>query len=156
VSNNIYFIFGIIILLLNILWAYISFLFAYSNYWKQLDRLLIFAIFVTLVLLVFGIIHNNEDFIVLGYMVITLSWIYINILTPRLTSLRIRYLEQILIYGKIKSVYIDLEKEVDERLLRLTNSHKILQNGEVYSINSLNTLLIFSKIVILLRKIYAR
>lgn len=89
-------------------------------------------------------------------MVTTLTWIYINILTPRLTSIRIRCLEQIRIHGKINSVNIDLEKDVDERLIRLANSRKISQNGEVFSINSLNTLFMFSKIVVLLRRIYAR
>ncbi len=155
-SNVIYLIFGIIIVISNILWAYASVLLTYSNYWKQIDRLLILAILVSVILLVFGIFRKNENFIILGYMVTTLTWIYINILTPRLTSIRIRCLEQIRIHGKINSVNIDLEQDVDERLIRLANSHKISQNGEVFSINSLNTLFMFSKIVVLLRRIYAR
>lgn len=89
-------------------------------------------------------------------MVTTLTWIYINILTPRLTSIRIRCLEQIGIHGKINSVKIDLKQDVDERLIRLANSQKISLKGEVFSINTFNTLFVFSKIVILLRRIYAR
>ena len=89
-------------------------------------------------------------------MITTLTWIYINILTPRLTSIRIRCLEQIGIHGKIDSVKIDLKQDVDKRLIRLANSQKISLNGEVFSMNSFNTLFMFSKIVVLLRRIYAR
>ena len=155
-SNNSYLIFGIVVLISNILWAYFSVLLTYSNYWKQIDRLLIFSILVSIILLVFGIFRKNDHFIILGYMVTTLTWIYINILTPRLTSIRIRCLEQIGTHGKISSVKIDLKQDVDERLIRLANSQKISLKGEVFSINSFNTLFIFSKIVILLRRIYAR
>jgi hypothetical protein len=124
------------------------------SYWKMIDSILYISILIFVIMIIIGIFKEDTRIILLSLPIVPIFYIYINIITPRKTSIRVKFIES-KIYKKqqMNSEYLNL----NERISRLLESKKLSKDGggDKYK-TRISLLLIFAIFVSFLRKIYSR
>lgn len=123
------------------------------SYWKMIDSIFYISILIFVILILIGIVRSNNRLILLSLPVVPIFYIYINIITPRKTSIRVKFIEsRITKEQKMNLEYLNL----NERITRLIESKKLLKDVTGKYETKMSLLLIFAIFVSFLRKIYCR
>ena len=123
------------------------------GYWKMIDSILYISIIIFLVMILIGTFKTDNRLILLSLPIVPIFYIYINIITPRKTSIRVKFIEsKITNKQQMNSEYLNL----NERLSRLLESKKLSKDGMGHFKTRMSLLLIFAIFVSFLRKIYSR
>ena len=122
-------------------------------YWKMIDSILYISIIIFMVMILIGTFKTDNRLILLSLPIVPIFYIYINIITPRKTSIRVKFIEsKITNKQQMNSEYLNL----NERLSRLLESKKLSKDGMGQFKTRMSLLLIFAIFVSFLRKIYSR
>lgn len=123
------------------------------GYWKMIDSILYISIIIFMVMILIGTFKTDNRLILLSLPIVPIFYIYINIITPRKTSIRVKFIEsKITNKQQMNSEYLNL----NERLSRLLESKKLSKDGMGQFKTRMSLLLIFAIFVSFLRKIYSR
>jgi len=123
------------------------------SYWKMIDSIFYISILIFVILILIGIVNSNNKLILLSLPVIPIFYMYINIITPRKTSIRVKFIEsRFNKEQKMNLEYLDL----NNRISRLVESKKLLKEVTGKYETKMSLLLIFAIFVYFLRKIYSR
>jgi hypothetical protein len=123
------------------------------SYWKMIDSILYISILIFVIMILVGTFKSDNRLILLSLPVVPIFYIYINIITPRKTSIRVKFIEsKIAKKQKMNSEYLNL----NERISRLLESKKLSKNEIGQYKTRMSLLLIFAIFVSFLRKIYSR
>jgi hypothetical protein len=123
------------------------------SYWKMIDSIFYISILIFVILILIGIVNSNNKLILLSLPVIPIFYMYINIITPRKTSIRVKFIEsRFNKEQKMNLEYLDL----NNRISRLVESKKLLKEVTGKYETKMSLLLIFATFVYFLRKIYSR
>ena len=121
------------------------------SYWKMVDSILYISIFIFVVMILIGTFKSDTRLILLSLPIVPIFYIYINIITPRKTSIRVKFIEsKITKKQQINSEYLNL----NERISRLLESKKLSKDRMGQYQTRISLLLIFAIFVSFLRKIY--
>jgi apolipoprotein N-acyltransferase len=123
------------------------------GYWKMIDSILYISIIIFVVMILIGTFKSDNRLILLSLPIVPIFYIYINIITPRKTSIRVKFIEsKITKKQQMNSEYLNL----NERISRLLESKKLSKDGMGQFKTRMSLLLIFAIFVSFLRKIYSR
>ena len=123
------------------------------GYWKMIDSILYISIIIFMVMILIGTFKSDNRLILLSLPIVPIFYIYINIITPRKTSIRVKFIEsKITKKQQMNSEYLNL----NERISRLLESKKLSKDGMGQFKTRMSLLLIFAIFVSFLRKIYSR
>jgi uncharacterized protein YpmS len=104
-------------------------------------------------MILIGTFKKDNRLILLSLPIVPIFYIYINIITPRKTSIRVKFIEsKITKKQQLNSEYLN----VNERISRLLESKKLSKDGRDQYKTRISLLLIFAIFVSFLRKIYSR
>jgi apolipoprotein N-acyltransferase len=123
------------------------------GYWKMIDSILYISIIIFMVMILIGTFKSDNRLILLSLPIVPIFYIYINIITPRKTSIRVKFIEsKITKKQQMNSEYLNL----NERISRLLESKKLSKDRMNQFKTRMSLLLIFAIFVSFLRKIYTR
>jgi hypothetical protein len=123
------------------------------SYWKMIDSILYISILIFVIMILIGTFKKDNRLILLSLPIVPIFYIYINIITPRKTSIRVKFIEsKITKKQQLNSEYLN----VNERISRLLESKKLSKDGRDQYKTRISLLLIFAIFVSFLRKIYSR
>lgn len=123
------------------------------GYWKMIDSILYISIIIFMVMILIGTFKSDNRFILLSLPIVPIFYIYINIITPRKTSIRVKFIEsKITKKQQMNSEYLNL----NERISRLLESKKLSKDKMNQFETRMSLLLIFAIFVSFLRKIYSK
>lgn len=123
------------------------------GYWKMIDSILYISIIIFMVMILIGTFKTDNRLILLSLPIVPIFYIYINIITPRKTSIRVKFIEsKVTNKQQMNSEYLNL----NERISRLLESKKLSKDGMGQFKTRMSLLLIFAIFVSFLRKIYSR
>jgi|688.fasta_scaffold992501_1 hypothetical protein len=146
-------IFYVLILILLIIAVRWTVKYSRVSYWKMIDSILYTSILIFATMILIGIIKSNNRLILLSLPVVPIFYIYINIITPRKTSIRVKFIESKI--SKKQSMNFEY-LNLNERISRLIESKKLSKDGMSKYKTRMSLLLIFAIFVSFLRKIYSR
>mgnify|MGYP006919331665 CR=1 FL=1 len=119
----------------------------------MIDSILYISIIIFMVMILIGTFKSDNRLILLSLPIVPIFYIYINIITPRKTSIRVKFIEsKITKKQQMNSEYLNL----NERISRLLESKKLSKDGMGQFKTRMSLLLIFAIFVSFLRKIYSR
>jgi hypothetical protein len=123
------------------------------SYWKMIDSILYISILIFVIMILVGIVKSDNRLIFLSLPVVPIFYIYINIITPRKTSIRVKFIESKITNKKqMNFEYLNL----NERISRLLDSKKLSKDWTGKYETRMSLLVIFAVFVFFLRKIYSR
>ena len=123
------------------------------GYWKMIDSILYISIIIFMLMILIGTFKTDNRLILLSLPIVPIFYIYINIITPRKTSIRVKFIDsKITNKQQMNSEYLNL----NERISRLLESKKLSKDGMGQFKTRMSLLLIFAIFFSFLRKIYSR